>query len=295
MIACLNVTAAIAIFRASHHEATAWPGESFSFWPERDWQQMEQRFRLMTPSGRVEVRPLGEVSYRQGTFPVHLVRIPALRPGPGTRRVLLVSGIHGTETAGVEALLQLSESIVRSPSRFPEISFDIVPLANPWGWVYGYRYDGEGEDVNRDFASRRTQEARFIEDLMRRDGPFDLVMDLHESKKSGYFIYQYVPRDEGLGREYVKILAGLGLPRENSYREWIFRARDGILETPAAALPWIAMGRSLSLEQYARMNGVRDSYTVETALWDDFDRRVAVHLRTVQTFVTRLSAGQAGR
>jgi predicted deacylase len=36
-------------------------------------------------------------------------------------------------------------------------SIDIVPVANPWGWVYGYRYNGEGEDMNRDFASGRTR------------------------------------------------------------------------------------------------------------------------------------------
>lgn len=294
-IIAINAGIAVSIFSAAHHEATSWPGKSFTFWPERDWRQVERRLDSLRLPARMESLVLGEVDYREGAFPVRLVRIAPARAGAQPLKVLLVSGIHGTETAGVEALLQFTETMARSPSRNPSVFLDIIPIANPWGWVYGYRYDGEGQDVNRDFASHRTQEARLVQDLMRRDGPFDLVMDLHESKKYGYFIYQYVSPDEGLGGEYVKLLGSLGDPRESNYREWIFPARDGILQTPPAALFWIALGRSLSLEQYARLHGVRHSYTVETPVRDVFDERVAVHLKTVQTFIGSLVAGQTGK
>jgi hypothetical protein len=167
----------------------------------------------------------------------------------------------------------------------------MVPIANPWGWTYGYRYNGAGEDVNRDFASNRTREARILRRFIRASGPYDLVMDLHESRKAGYFLYQYLPAQEGLDDEYQRVLASMGKPRENRYREALFRAEDGVLRIPTAVLPWVALARRLSLEHYTRLRGTRHSYTIETPLSDRFPDRVEVHRRTVRAFVNRLAEG----
>jgi hypothetical protein len=279
----------------SRHEASAWPAEGFTFWPERSWAQVERRIRSLPPAPRMESRVIGEVSYRGSSWPVHLLRFSSVRGGRRPLRVLLASGVHGTETAGVEALLRLCEEMARDPRLFPDVSLDIVPVVNPWGWVHGYRYDGEGEDVNRDFASRRTQEARIVRGFIDRSGPYDLVMDLHESKKYGYFIYQYLPAGQGLGGEYARMLTRRGRQRESSYREGIHGAVNGILSIPAAELPWVAMGGRLSLEQYTRLHGTRHSYTVETPLRDDFDERVATHRETVGLFLEKLRTTEAGR
>ena len=294
LIGLTNAGIAIAVFSTSHHEATAWPGESFTFWPEREWRQFELRIQGMPSSPRMKRLLLGQVTYLQGTFPVHLLQLSPSHDSGRPLKVLLVSGVHGTETAGVEALLRFSEIVAHDPSLYASAFIDIVPLTNPWGWVYGYRYNGNGEDVNRDFASRRTQEARLIQDLIRRDGPYDLVMDLHESKKYGYFIYKYEPEGEGLDEVFLRTLASMGKPRENNYSEWIFPARDGVLQTPASALFWIALGRSLSLDHYARLHGTAHSYTVETPLRDPFSDRVAVHLRTTRAFIDRLAEDRTG-
>jgi hypothetical protein len=291
----VNAGICVAIFLSAHHEATAWPDESFVFWPERSWRPMRQRIESLRLPARMERAVLGTVSYNQGDYPVYLFRVSPTHKAAHPLKVLLVSGTHGTETAGVEALLQFLEEMSRAPSRYPGVSFDIVPLINPWGWVYGYRYNGVGEDVNRDYSSHRTEEARLMRALIRRDGPFDLVMDFHESKKSGYFIYQYLPPDEGLGDDWVKLLKSLGKPREVGYSEWIFPARDGILETPPIVLPWIALGQSLSLEQYARMHGTRHAYTVETPVTDPLPDRVAMHQKAARLFIDTLTEAQTGK
>jgi murein peptide amidase A len=294
-MAAVNAGISIGIAAVSRHEASAWPGASFTFWPERSWRQVERRIRSLPPGPRMESEVIGEVSYRGSSYPIHLLRFPSLRGERRALRVFLASGVHGTESAGVEALLRLCEEIARNPQMFAEVALDVVPVVNPWGWIHGYRYDGEGEDVNRDFASRRTQEARILRSFIDRNGPYDLVLDLHESKKYGYFIYQYLPAAQGLGGEYVRLLGRMGKPRENAYREGIYGAVNGILSMPVSALPWVALGGRLSLEQYTRMHGTRHSYTIETPLRDDFDERVAVHRETVSLFVDRLLRGDAGR
>jgi hypothetical protein len=294
-IVAVNAGIAIALTAGVRHEASAWPGPSFVFWPERSWQQVERRVQSLPAAARPERQSLGQVTYKEGSFPLYLLHFAAAKPAKRPLRVLLVSGMHGTESAGVEALLQVAEAIAREPSRWPQVTIDILPVINPWGWVYGYRYDGAGEDVNRDFASSRTQESRIVRDYLRRNGPFDLFMDLHESKKYGYFIYQYLPAQSGFGSLFVEMLKGMGKPPESWYREGMFQVRDGILHIPSAALAWIALARRLSLEQYARLSGTANAYTVETPLRDDFTDRVAVHRGTVEAFITRLVETAAGR
>ena len=294
-IAGVNAGISMAIAAGSRHEASAWPGDGFTFWPERSWRQVERRIRSLPAAPRMESRVIGEVSYRGSSYPIRLLHFSPLRGDRRPLRVFLASGVHGTESAGVEALLRLCQELARGPRLYAEVSLDIVPVVNPWGWVHGYRYDGEGEDVNRDFSSRRTQEARIVRSFIDRNGPYDLVLDLHESKKNGYFIYQYLPASHGLGGEYVRMLGRRGKPRENAYREGIYATVNGILSMPVSALPWVALGGRLSLEQYTRLHGTRHSYTVETPLRDAFDERVAIHRETVGLFVERLLGGEAGR
>ena len=290
----LNAGIVAAIAAGSHFRASNWPGPSFVFWPQRSWQSVQGRLEALPRSPRLTRAVLGTVSYRGASFPVPLLSFRSFRAAAQEARplkVLLVSGVHGTETSGVEALLSLAAELAREPSAWPA-AIDIVPVANPWGWVYGYRYNGNGQDMNRDFASGRTREAAMIRELIRKNGPYDLVMDLHESKNYGYFIYQYLPPGPGLGEEYTGILRDLGKPAQENYREGIFRTRGGVLRIPAAALPWIAAAGRLSLEHYARLHGTRQSYTVETPLWDEFPERVLVHRRTVAAFIASVESAR---
>ncbi len=291
-LAAANAAVIAAIAAASHPRATNWPAPGYVFWPLRSWRTVERRLDDLPRSVRLTRGVLATVTYRGVTLPIPVLHF---RPDGGSGRplkVLLVSGVHGTEVAGVEALLSLAEDLARDPSVLPSAQLDVVPVANPWGWVYGYRYNGDGEDMNRDFASRRTREAEAIRQLVARNGPYDLVMDLHESKKYGYFVYQYLPRGPGLGEEYTRILREMGKPAQENYREGLFRTRAGVLRIPAVALPWIAAARQLSLEHYTRLHGTPQSYTVETPLWDGMEDRVRVHRKTVGAFLGAMAAAQ---
>lgn len=293
-----NAAAAAIIAARSHPRATNWPDASFTFWPERRWSEVEEAIDALPRTGRLEASVLGTVAYRGKAYPVHLLSFAAR--GADRPRVLLVGSIHGTEPAGGKALLELAGEMARDPALLADVAVDVVPIANPWGWVHGYRYTGNGEDINRDFASSRTQESALLRRLMRERGPYDLVMDLHESKKPGYFLYAYLPPEEGLGSAFTGLVEAAGERPENRYREWFWRAEDGVLRIPTAALLWVAMARQLSLEHYARLAGTRHAYTVETPVDDDLADRVRIHRRAVAVFVRRVAeeaarAGDAAR
>ena len=283
-----NVAAVVVIAVRSHPRATSWPDPSFTFWPERRWSEVEEAIDALAPSRRFSASALGTVEYRGRAYPVHLLSFAPARPG--RPRVLLVGSIHGTEPAGGMALLELAADMARDPTLFADAAVDIVPIANPWGWVYGYRYTGDGEDINRDFASSRTQESVLLRRLLRERGPYDLVMDLHESKKAGYFVYEYLPPHEGFGSTFTGLVETGGERLEDWYREWFWRAEDGVLRVPTPALWWVTAARQLSLEQYARLHGTRHAYTVETPVDDSLADRVLIHRRAVAAFVRHVTA-----
>jgi hypothetical protein len=286
-----NVAVVAVIAARGHPRATNWPDASFTFWPERRWSEVEEVIDGLAGSKRLTKSVLGTVEYRGKSFPVHLL---SFAPGSGAARarVLLVGSVHGTEPAGGRALLELAGDVARDPSLFADVALDIVPVANPWGWTFGYRYTGNGADINRDFASGRTREAALLRGLMRSRGPYDLVMDLHESQKPGYFVYEYLPADEGLGSSFTGLVEAAGKPLEDRYTEWFWRAEDGVLRMPTAALWWVAMARQLSLEHYARLHGTRHAYTVETPVEDALADRVRIHRRAVTVFVRRILAAE---
>ncbi len=290
-----NVAIAVAVASASHPRATNWPDASFRFWPERVWTEVEKAIAALPASRRLESSVLGTVSYRGGpSYPLHLLSFaPRIGGDPrGSRpraKILLVGSIHGTEPAGGEALLELAARLARDPAELADSSIDIVPIANPWGWVYGYRYTGNGADINRDFASNRTEEARLLRGLIRRNGPYDLVMDLHESKKTGCFLYEYLPPGQGLGEEFVRLVHSMGLPLEGNYQELLWKVDDGVLRMPTAALLWVDLARQLSLDHYTRLHGTRQSYTIETPLDEPIERRVAVHIAAVRDLAMRIA------
>jgi len=285
-----NAAVVAVIAERAHPRATNWPDASFTFWPERRWSEVEGAIDALPGAGRLTKSVLGTIAYRGKAYPVHLLSFAARAGRP---RVLLVGSIHGTEPAGGRALLELAGEMAADPSLLADVAVDIVPIANPWGWVHGYRYTGNGADINRDFASQRTQESALLRGLMRDRGPYDLVMDLHESKKAGYFVYEYLPPHEGFGSTFTGLVETGGERLEDWYREWFWRAEDGVLRVPTPALWWVTAARQLSLEQYARLHGTRHAYTVETPVDDVFADRVRMHREAVEAFVRRVSDGAA--
>lgn len=283
-----NAALVAGIAARAHPRATNWPGPGFTFWPERRWGEVTEAIDALPAAKRLAKSVLGTVTYRDRTFPVPLLSFAA--SSPDRPRILLVGSIHGTEPAGGRALLELAAEMAREPSLLGDVAVDIVPIANPWGWVFGYRYNGDGVDINRDFASSRTREAGLLRRLMRAHGPYDLVMDLHESKKPGYFVYEYLPSDQGLGSSFQGLVEAAGEPLENRYTEWLWRAEDGVLRMPTAALVWVALAHQLSLEHYARLTGTRHAYTVETPVDDAIADRVRIHRRAVAAFARRVTA-----
>ncbi|HNT88516.1 MAG TPA: DUF2817 domain-containing protein, partial [Candidatus Hydrogenedentes bacterium] len=223
---------------------------------------------------RLALDTLGHVRY--DAFEAPLWRVRRVPEGESRAHVLLTGGVHGSEPAGVESLVRFIEELAQDPDAWPGIAFDIVPLANPWGWVHNKRCNQQGYDLNRDFASFNTQEGRILRDLIAANR-YDLLIEHHEdSSADGFYLYQIANGYTALCRDVIDDLRERGHPIEQNTWMVCFRTRDGVLYTPLWALRLARAGRGLSLGNYFRLTQSDRAFLFESPSRRPFEDRVAM-------------------
>ena len=173
--------------------------------------------------------------------------------------------------------MELVRLLATDPSVFPMVSFDIVPLLNPWGWSRDVRQDRDGRDINRDFATFATQEALLFRDLVSRQR-YDFAIDHHEdSSASGFYVYQYADRDTGPTRQLIEQVRSQGFAIEQDVSFVILRTRDGLIRAPRWGLWYMKATQKLSLTNWLRLEKIPKVYTVETPTSLPMADRVELH------------------
>lgn len=109
---------------------------------------------------------------------------------PRTKRLLVISGIHGGSSGGdhlespiavyyfAKRLVEefyLTDSLINIRNNY---EIDFIPVANPWGINNKQRVNELGIDINRDFDDFLTVEAQQIKALID-SGVYDFVHDSH--------------------------------------------------------------------------------------------------------------------
>ncbi|MCA9579924.1 MAG: DUF2817 domain-containing protein, partial [Myxococcales bacterium] len=165
----------------------------------------------LAPEARVET--LGEVAYEGVTYPISYVRNHA---PAGLPRLLVLSGVHGNEHAGILSVPPFLERLLAEPTQ--RVSLAVVTPVNPVGAAKGSRFNGQGFDINRDFRRYDTTEARLVREVIADFQP-DLIVSLHEGPQDASFIFANRSVPPGLTQRALAVLAraGVELAREDYF------------------------------------------------------------------------------
>jgi protein MpaA len=107
--------------------------------------------------------------------------------GPGAPAVYLSAGIHGDETSGPLALLEL----LRQTDAFAAFDATIFPILNPNGLARGVRENRDGIDLNRDYRNSKSREILSHIEALATLPRFAAAMMLHEDYEGiGAYLYE---------------------------------------------------------------------------------------------------------
>jgi murein peptide amidase A len=231
--------------------------------------------RAVAPQSFVQVKTLGEVVY--GTYKAPIKLYSVYNRAGFKYKVFLSGGIHGNEPAGAETEARFIEGLMSNAGIFPSISFDIIPITNPWGWGHDTRYNADGKDINRDFATFTSQEARIISSYLEGKH-YDLMIDDHEDPGAkGFYIYQYAMQDQSLARKVIGAVRQMGYPIEQNVNMVILKTDDGLIDAPLWGLWYMKATGQLSFPNYCRLYKSDRVYTVETPTSLNYEDRLAIH------------------
>jgi hypothetical protein len=151
---------------------------------------------------RYDVLEEARVGYRGSTRPI--LSVSSRTPEPA-KRLLVVSGIHGNEQAGIVCIPEILERYVDDGP----VALRVLTPVNPIGAAELSRFNADGYDINRDFVRFRTEEARVVRRAFDEFRP-DFVLSLHEGPQDAAFMFANRHVDGGLARRLLAVLEAEG-------------------------------------------------------------------------------------
>lgn len=147
---------------------------------------------------RYDVVEAARVAYQGVSRPMLSV---STRHAPAKTRLLIVSGIHGNEQAGIVSVPEILERYDAADT----VALRVLTPVNPIGAAEFSRFNADGYDINRDFLKFRTREARVVRDAFDDFRP-DFVLSLHEGPQDAAFMFANACVDVALA---TRLLAAL--------------------------------------------------------------------------------------
>lgn len=205
---------------------------------------------------------------------------------PDLKRVLIVAGVNGNEAAGVEGALATIDQLSAPHGREALFDADILPLVNPWGWVHGMGRNPMRIDIDRDFGSFESREARIIRRFLR-DKRYDLVMDLREDTEATGFSIHLFGMDATVAAERVLAAAGArGYPIEGRPAG----PRSGLVAVSSWHLTLLEWLGSVSFPAYARRQVASVVYLIVTPTILPLADRVALQRMAIEALIAEHAA-----
>ncbi len=254
----------------------------------RDTQEIRRRLQVADASSpNLLLGEIGRIS--AGGFDAPVWRMAYRSFEPDLKRILVLAGTHGNHTAGVHTALDLIDRLAAGPASGWRCDMDIVPLVNPWGYVHGLDAGRDGTDLDRDFASFNSSEARVIRRFLI-EKHYDLAIDLREgSAAEGFTLYQYGLDDTAIARRIADKLQADGYAPSREGGLDFRKPRDGILVAPQWGITIMRMSRRLSLAGYIRENVSPAVFAIETPTRLPLADRIAIQRIAVDMLIAEFT------
>jgi hypothetical protein len=252
---------------------------------EADYAALLRRPRAIA----CKVEQVAEVGYRGRRHAIH-----EITAGTGTKRLLVLAGVHGNEHAGVLAVPRLLDAL--EPAELRDVSLVILTPVNPVGAAHGSRYNAHGFDINRDFTRFETPEAQLVRDTFAASPPY-LILSLHEGPQDATFLFanRLVPQAMAM-RLLAAIEAGGTLL---ATRDYFGRTLEPAGYAPMSrsmyllSVLWARTLGMMATSMWADGHGLPEITLESSWRHPDAETRMAPHVSLVRAALAELQRGRA--
>lgn len=206
----------------------------------------------------------------------------------GNKKILLVGGIHGDEPAGAHALIDVIKNAKDLSVKYPNTSITIIPVLNPWGFVYDNLFNNEGINIGVDFTNKLSKESSHIVKFIE-NRKFDLILDLHETDGKSSYLLVHDTSDIPKALNIITILKNQGVkiasqPTMKPFR--VFANHPGIAYYPyvVSLLEMFAQRETLFVYMLNR-NITRKAIAVETGKSNDIEIRKKINKIIIEEYL----------
>lgn len=213
------------------------------------------------------------VSYRDTVRPILSV---TSRSTAARKRLLIVSGIHGNEQAGIVSVPEILDRYDNDA-----VALKVLTPVNAVGAAEFSRFNADGYDINRDFIQFRTAEAQLVRRVFDEFPP-DFVLSLHEGPQNAAFIFTNPHVDLAMARRLLaKLEAGGTTLATRDYFKLPLRPPGLSASSPfqrGVLRAWEAGFKMQAVNAYAAAKGIPE-VTLESG-WRSEDRaaRIRAHV-----------------
>ena len=242
----------------------------------------EYSTQLESLSSGLESRVVSEVEYQGRSLPIHLVE---LKNPDANKRLMVIAGVHGNESGGTLAILELLHDIRTNRAFYDEWNIAILSPVNPVGLIERSRYDQDGCDLNRKIRSS-SQHGIVVQRTQIEAFRPDFVVSMHEAPSEGFLIHPGPHLGESLAQTILTDLESQGITLATI--DYLGRNLQSKGQSKVSGLLKIAkhLVRVESLGDYLADKGIIE-ITTESG-WNNADtfQRVNSHVLLIRSVVS---------
>jgi hypothetical protein len=224
----------------------------------------EQIAFIFSLSNKFTINEFGTVNYSDDEY--KLYKITYGTRTNNSKNYLFISGIHGNEIAPVYAIKEFIQYL-DSIQLINNITIDFVYILNPYGFEYNLRYNGSGNDLNRDFINFETSEIRYFVNNIGNTS-YNGMYDFHEhGSTTGFLLYYYSKNNKRLAENILETIRNNNIPLENKYVDVILRAKNGAIYVPFyAKIYFMNINKQATTGLYFDKINVNEVFVFETPI-----------------------------